>query len=63
MQGRAALRQTMELPAGNYMLRLGVIDQTTKHIGALTAWLTVPEQTPARHTEPTRDGAETIGLT
>jgi len=46
MQAALPCRQTIELPAGNYMLRLGVIDQSTKHMGALTAWLTVPEQTP-----------------
>jgi len=46
MQAALPCKQTMELPAGNYMLRLGVIDQTTKHIGALTAWLTVPDQRP-----------------
>jgi hypothetical protein len=36
-------RQTIDLPPGNYMLRLGVIDQSTMHIGALTAWLTIPD--------------------
>ena len=35
-------RQTLSLAAGNYMLRLGVIDQLSKHIGALTAWITIP---------------------
>jgi VWFA-related protein len=40
-------RQTINLPPGNYMLRLGVIDQSTMHIGALTAWLTVPDPAEA----------------
>ena len=35
-------KQSLDLEAGNYMLRLGVIDQTTRKIGALTAWVTVP---------------------
>jgi len=35
-------RQTLSLTPGNYMLRLGVIDQLSKHIGALTAWITIP---------------------
>jgi VWFA-related protein len=35
-------KQSLDLQAGNYMLRLGVIDQATRKIGALTAWVTVP---------------------
>src|SRR5262249_5207998 len=35
--------QKLDLPAGNYMLRVGVIDLITQHIGALTAWVTVPD--------------------
>jgi hypothetical protein len=34
------------------MLRLGVIDQMSKRIGALTAWVTVPEQTEAAVQSP-----------
>jgi VWFA-related protein len=39
-------KQSLELDPGNYMLRLGVIDQTTQRIGALTAWVTVPGNEP-----------------
>ena len=35
--------QSLALDPGNYLLRLGVIDQVTHHIGALTAWVTVPD--------------------
>ncbi|HEV2961565.1 MAG TPA: VWA domain-containing protein [Candidatus Angelobacter sp.] len=35
--------QSLALAPGNYLLRLGVIDQVTHHIGALTAWVTVPD--------------------
>lgn len=44
MQAAMPCKQTLDLPPGNYMLRLGVIDQATKHIGALTAWVTVGGQ-------------------
>lgn len=43
MQAALPCRQSLDLVPGNYMLRLGVIDQSTKKIGALTAWVTVPE--------------------
>jgi len=58
MQSALPCSQSLDLVPGNYMLRLGVIDQLSKHIGALTAWVTVPEQTeaavqaPANQTEP-----------
>jgi VWFA-related protein len=52
MQAAFPCRQTLELTAGNYMLRLGVIDQQTKHIGALTAWVTVPGNTEASMGQP-----------
>jgi VWFA-related protein len=42
MQSAFPCRQSLDLAPGNYMLRLGVIDQSTKKIGALTAWVTVP---------------------
>jgi hypothetical protein len=44
MQSTMPCRQALDLQPGNYMLRLGVIDQATKQIGALTAWVTVPGQ-------------------
>jgi len=47
MQANVPCRQTLDLQPGNYMLRLGVIDQMTRHIGALTAWVTVPGEEPA----------------
>jgi VWFA-related protein len=47
MQGNLPCRQTLDLQPGNYMLRLGVIDQVTRQIGALTAWVTVPGEEPA----------------
>src|SRR5260221_2666852 len=43
MQSALPCNQSIDLEPGNYMLRLGVIDQATKHIGALTAWVTVPD--------------------
>jgi VWFA-related protein len=45
MQAALPCNQSVDLVPGNYMLRLGVIDQLSKRIGALTAWVTVPEQT------------------
>jgi VWFA-related protein len=47
MQAALPCDQSLDLVAGNYMLRLGVIDQTSKHIGALTAWVTVPNAAEA----------------
>jgi hypothetical protein len=52
MQAAFPCRQSLELAAGNYMLRLGVIDQQTKKIGALTAWVTVPGATEANPAQP-----------
>jgi hypothetical protein len=47
MQSALPCKQSIELPPGNYMLRLGVIDQNTRQIGALTAWLTIPDPAEA----------------
>jgi VWFA-related protein len=47
MQSALPCRQSLDLVPGNYMLRLGVIDHSTKKIGALTAWVTVPEAASA----------------
>jgi VWFA-related protein len=61
MQSAFPCRQSLELAAGNYMLRLGVIDHSTKKIGALTAWVTVPETTTAVQapgTQPTPHQSE-----
>jgi VWFA-related protein len=44
MQSALPCSQSLDLVPGNYMLRLGVIDQLSKRIGALTAWVTVPDQ-------------------
>jgi hypothetical protein len=54
MQSALPCKQTLDLEPGNYMLRLGVIDQESRRIGALTAWVTVPqpEPTPASGTRP-----------
>ena len=47
MQSTLPCTQSIDLVLGNYMLRLGVIDQLSKRIGALTAWVTVPDQPQA----------------
>jgi VWFA-related protein len=47
MQSAMPCKQSLDLAPGNYMLRLGAIDQRSKRIGALTAWVTVPEETEA----------------
>jgi len=47
MQSAMPCKQSLDLAPGNYMLRLGAIDQRSKRIGALTAWVTVPEKTEA----------------
>jgi hypothetical protein len=52
MQSAMPCNQSLELQPGNYMLRLGVIDQVTKRIGALTAWVTVPGQEPEPAAKP-----------
>jgi VWFA-related protein len=44
MKSAVPCSQSLDLTPGNYMLRLGVIDQASKRIGALTAWVTVPDQ-------------------
>jgi VWFA-related protein len=44
MQSALPCSQSLDLVPGNYMLRLGIIDQLSKRIGALTAWVTVPDQ-------------------
>ena len=43
MNAALPCNQSFVLEPGNYLLRLGVIDQNTRHIGALTAWVTVPD--------------------
>ena len=54
MQSALPCNQFLDLEPGNYMLRLGVIDQETKRIGALTAWVTVssPEGPAAAPAKP-----------
>ena len=47
MQSAMPCKQSLDLAPGNYMLRLGAIDQRSKRIGALTAWVTVTEKTEA----------------
>ena len=47
MQSAFPCKQSLDLAPGNYMLRLGAIDHQSKKIGALTAWVTVPEKTEA----------------
>ena len=47
MQSALPCRQSLDLAPGNYMLRLGAIDQRSRRIGALTAWVTVPDTTEA----------------
>jgi VWFA-related protein len=47
MQSALPCNQSVDLVPGNYMLRLGVIDHKSNRIGALTGWVTVPEQTQA----------------
>lgn len=63
MQSAMPCKQSLELAPGNYMLRLGAIDQRSKRIGALTAWVTVPEKIeatiqPATGVSPT--GAQAV---
>jgi hypothetical protein len=43
MKSALPCSQSLDLTPGNYMLRLGIIDQASKRIGALTAWVTVPD--------------------
>jgi VWFA-related protein len=43
MKSALPCSQSLDLIPGNYMLRLGIIDQASKRIGALTAWVTVPD--------------------
>src|SRR5260221_740267 len=47
MQSALPCNQFLDLAPGNYMLRLGAIDQFSKRIGALTAWVTVPKRAEA----------------
>jgi len=56
MQAAVPCNQSLDLGPGNYMLRLGVIDHLSRHIGALTAWVTVPDaiEAPAQKTLETR---------
>jgi VWFA-related protein len=51
MQSALPCSQSLDLVPGNYMLRLGIIDQLSKRIGALTAWVTVPDQ-PENSAQP-----------
>jgi len=52
MQSALPCNQFLDLAPGNYMLRLGVIDQFSKRIGALTAWVTVPDRNEPGATAP-----------
>jgi len=53
MQSALPCTQSVDLVPGNYMLRLGVIDQLSKRIGALTAWVTVlRKQKPSFRRQP-----------
>jgi VWFA-related protein len=47
MQAALPCNQFLDLAPGNYMLRLGAIDHFSKRIGALTAWVTVPDRAEA----------------
>jgi VWFA-related protein len=47
MQSALPCNQSVDLAPGNYMLRLGVIDHKSNRIGALTGWVTVPDQAQA----------------
>jgi VWFA-related protein len=58
MQSALPCNQTLTLSPGNYMLRLGVIDQYTKKIGALTAWVNVPEQVSSSSGDPAPQGTQ-----
>ena len=60
MQSAMPCKQSLDLAPGNYMLRLGAIDQRSKRIGALTAWVTVPEKTEA--TIQAATGASSAGV-
>jgi hypothetical protein len=59
MKSAVPCNQSLDLVPGNYMLRLGVIDQFSKRIGALTAWVTVPGQTEAAAQAPPNSNTTT----
>lgn len=52
MQSAFPCRQSLALAPGNYELTLGVIDQLTRKMGTLTAWVTVPGADEARAAQP-----------
>jgi hypothetical protein len=52
MQSAFPCRQSLELAPGNYELTLGVIDQLTRKMGTLTAWVTVPGADEAKAAQP-----------
>jgi VWFA-related protein len=53
MKSALPCSQSLDLMPGNYMLRLGVIDHISKRIGALTAWVVVPDQAESSGQTPT----------
>lgn len=52
MQSAFPCRQFLTLEPGNYELTLGVIDQLTRKMGTLTAWVTVPGADEAKAAQP-----------
>lgn len=52
MQSAFPCRQSLTLEPGNYELTLGVIDQLTRKMGTLTAWVTVPGGDEAKTAQP-----------
>lgn len=52
MQSAFPCRQSLTLEPGNYELTLGVIDQLTRKMGTLTAWVTVPGADEAKAAQP-----------
>ena len=52
MQSAFPCRQSLALAPGNYELTLGVIDQLTRKMGTLTAWVTVPGADEAKAAQP-----------
>jgi VWFA-related protein len=61
MQSALPCNQSVDLVPGNYMLRLGVIDHKSNRIGALTGWVTVPEQTEAAVQTPATNQTQPSG--
>jgi hypothetical protein len=52
MKAAVPCKQSLALEPGNYELTLGVIDQLTRKMRTLTAWITVPGANEAKAAQP-----------